>query len=164
MANLANRNNLYSYPSSSLPRGFTFFEVLIVLAIVSCLASVGLFFSLQEYQRASHQAEVSKIKTVLERARSASLHGMDALPHGVAFMPLQYPGYVLFAGSSYVTSDVGSREWVPASVVLSFAVSSPEEVVFSSLSGTTSETMIVINAHEGISSSSFTINYEGLIY
>lgn len=140
--------------------GFTLLEVLIVVMILSTIVSTALFFSYGEYRNTARRSESVIVATLLRSARSQAMSTVGGVAHGLAFLP---DGYMRFAGASLAASDPASREFVPLSYHVWFATSSPREVVFAPLSGTTSEATIILIDAETDSSSSITITYEGHI-
>lgn len=147
----------------SREQGFTLFEVVIVLALLSMITAGALFFSIADYQSAARHAEVTTIITLLQSVRTQAMSGRDGSAHGVAFAPDGYNGYVAFVGTSFAVSAVETQTFVPMVYHVTFGTSTPAEVVFSPLLGTTTAVTVTVLTAEN-SSSSILINYEGLIY
>ncbi len=141
-------------------RGFTLLEVVVVLALVTSIVALTLFFSLDSYRQSARLAEVSTILTLLTTARAAAMNTVDGQAHGLRFTP---SGYVVFTGASFTTSNPVSRIVTPAAYPLVLASSSPSEVVFTLLSGTTTAAVITFVDPQTSGSSSIRINSEGLI-
>ena len=139
--------------------GFTLLELVMVVALFSFIVASTLFFSMTDYRHTARRREMATIEMLLQTARGRAMDGVSGIAHGVAFVP---QGYTVFAGTTYTHSDEQSREFVSMEYPVTFATGTPSEVVFSPLSGTTSETTIVVYDAD-TSSSSLSINYEGHI-
>ena len=146
--------------------GFSLMEVLLVLAMLSVIASTTLLFSFSSYQSTLLQAEHETVVTQLQIARAQAQQTKYGLPHGLAFNPAGYAGYVLFSGNSFAVSDTISHVRIPSRAGIATATSTPVEIVFAQLSGS-SNFAGEITLHDSIRSSAsttITINYEGAIY
>lgn len=162
MVSLNNYTGNQKLRHCSLP-GFTLFEVLVVVAIISSVLTFGLFFSIDEYRFAAVSVERQTLVALLETARTRALFNTAALPHGVAFDPPGCPGYSEFLGATYEDSDPDTRTCTAALVKRTFSSSTPMYIVFTQLSGTTTPTDIVfVDATTGVSTT-VAINAEGLI-
>ena len=119
-------------------KGFTFFEVLIVMGIFVLVGGFALFVSMETYRGSNFRSDRDLLVATLQRARAESMNniclgspcsGNDGKPHGVSF---QGGKYVIFQGSSYVTRDAA----VDAAFDASPAFTHPSfEIVFSQLTG-----------------------------
>ena len=144
--------------------GFTLLEMLIVLALVSSIASLTLFFGIGEYMQQSGETEVARLRTTLERVRNKALYGVDGLPHGVVLAPGSYAGYVVFTGVSYEASNPATREYVGFTYPLQFVGEGVSEIIFSTLAGTTTPTTITISDSGRETTHVISITSEGRMY
>ena len=75
----------YSVSCFPTMSGFTLIEILVVSAIITVLASLGLLMSFDVYRGFSFHSEVSTVASLLMRARSRSLANINQIPHGLHF-------------------------------------------------------------------------------
>lgn len=144
-------------------RGFTFIELMIVMAILSSLFMMGLFFDMTFYRGNSFSTDVDSFASILQRARAKSINNINAGSHGVY---IGSNNYVLFqcpasvANCTYASRDPALDQSISHNPGLTFSGAS--EVVFSRLSGDSSfEGFLVINGSG--KSTSLYLNNEGLI-
>ena len=143
-------------------------EIVMAIAILGIIFSLGLIVSMDSYRGYSFRSEVSTIVSVLERARSRSLNNLFQISHGVCY-DSGSKNYVIFRGTSYGASNPTTRETVSSNPSLtispstsaSFFCSSNLGIVFTQLSGTTTLADIVLVQNNRISTTS--INHEGTI-
>lgn len=83
--------------TSNHSRGFTLFEILIVMGMLVLLATLGLFISMDVYRGNSLSTERDIIISVLQKARSRAINNINEVSHGVRFDPDEY---VIFEGTS----------------------------------------------------------------
>ncbi len=145
-------------------RGFTLFEVLIVIGMFSVLSSAALFIDLNTYRGDALRDEQQALMTLLQRARADAMNNLDGQPHGVALQPSGYDGWVLFTGESYDVADHSHDERVSNTSHLAIASSSPTELVFEQLSGAANyDGVVTLVDREQNKTTSIVLNHEGNI-
>ena len=144
--------------------GFSLIEVMVVLTIMSMLLASTLFVSSDWYQRTAFLSEREVLITLLQTARTQALANVNQKPHGVALYPDSYEGYVLFAGIDFAHADTSVSLFIPASYPIEFDATSPQEVVFTQISGDSNyEGPLVLLDSNRDALTTITINYEGAI-
>ncbi len=146
-------------------RGFTLFEVVIVIALFSVLFATGLFFSIDTYrsvlQRDSHAAVIN----VLTLARGRALANLNGTSHGVCLSP---PNIVLFRGGAYASASKENELYfvgTSAAIVSpnnSFSCESGVGIIFTAITATTSHSSIFVGA-PGRPGATIIVNEEGAI-
>lgn len=128
--------------------GFTLIEVLIALAILVVILSLGLFLSFDFYKSFSAQSEKEVIVSILQKARSESMDNINQVAHSVHFSntPLTY---TLMPENLPIVASYKITITAPAL---------PFDVTFSQLSGASSNQTITLSNGEII-----TINTQGQI-
>ncbi|OGM99794.1 MAG: hypothetical protein A3B91_02140 [Candidatus Yanofskybacteria bacterium RIFCSPHIGHO2_02_FULL_41_29] len=111
---------------NSSERGFTFVEILVVMAIVAFFAVIGIFMSGDMYHSTSFQSDINALATSLQRARSQAINNINEKAHGVKILG---GDYIIFEGNTYS----GSGEVIKGNS--NFIFIGPDEVVFEQLSG-----------------------------
>lgn len=146
--------------------GFTLMEVLLVLAMLSIIASSTMIFSMSMYQSALLHAERSSMVTLLQTARAYAMQNKFGMAAGVAIDPVGFEGYVLFNGNDFVTSDVTSRVLVQHLTNVTVLPGAPTQIIFSQLSGESNYDgeVVLQDTSRGNARTSITINYAGAIY
>lgn len=125
--------------STTNSRGFTLIEILIVIGLVALVGGAVLFVDLNNYRGDSFRSERNTVVNLLGQARIDALNNVSEEPHGLALHPADYPdSYVLFAGSSYASSDPATRVPYKQNYAVAFGPGSPAEVVFEQLNGDSS--------------------------
>jgi prepilin-type N-terminal cleavage/methylation domain-containing protein len=144
----------------SYQKGFTLFEIIIVLAIITFVISFGLVMDLNSIKRDSLRSEESVIVSTLEKARGRSMNNIYASTHGFCYMP---PNYIIFKGRQTCTPISSTDEIIPANTNIASNAGSifPSQIIFSQLAGTTTASTIHIT--DGVKSVDIIINYEGTI-
>lgn len=141
--------------------GFTLIEILVVLGITTVLASVLLFADMTTYKRSALREERARLVTLLERARAQAMTNVHQSPHGVR---ITTGGYVQFEGDSFATAHHDHDVTVQTVYPVVFTKSSPNEIVFSQLSGDANyEGGIVLSDPNSRATVVFSINHEGAI-
>jgi prepilin-type N-terminal cleavage/methylation domain-containing protein len=145
--------------------GFTLFEVLIVMSMMSIIASATMFFSYHFYKQEILVAEKANLIVLLQSARALAMQNIGQQPHGVAIDPEGYVGYVAFSGDSFEASDETYRTFVPRSSLIAFSENSPPQILFYQLSGQTDNNVtFMLQDVNSTASNTVTVNYEGAIY
>src|SRR3989344_6838287 len=141
--------------------GFTAVEILMVIAIISLLAGMGLFISMDFYRSYSFRSDRDMTVSILERARAKSLANINSSAHGVYF-DSGSSEFVLFQGDSY--SDPGRDTSLDQEISLNsgIAVTGINEVVFEQLTGNASIAGDMVLSY-GVQSAVITFNEEGRI-
>jgi prepilin-type N-terminal cleavage/methylation domain-containing protein len=146
-------------------RGFTLFEVIIVIALLAIVSTGGLVVGLESYRGALWRSDQDTLRAALLHAREQAMNGVCAAstctgpsPHGV------YVGtnfYTIFEGSTYATRSSGEDEVLEGEPGVSR--SGLAEVVFSPLTATVAVPgeILITNSTGKVSTTS--INSEGAI-
>ncbi len=144
--------------------GFTLIELLITLGIVSITGITFSLIDMNSFRRNSFQAEIIRIGSALQTARTNSFNNINKSKHGVAFNPDNFKGYMLFEGDSYTSRDKTKDVAIKASYSIIFSSSTPTEIVFEQLSGNANYNggLYLTESQSGISDV-IKINYEGKI-
>jgi len=141
--------------------GFTLIEILIVVAILSIIMGLGLFFSIDSYKGYIFLSERDNIVNVLEKARNRALINQYGVPHGVCYDDKESE-YILFGGAVFDAFDE-RNENISGSKIVQISgfplCGSGNEILFSELSAETSDNQI--NLTGGRKDFNITINKEG---
>ncbi len=150
-------------------KGFTLIEIIIAIAILALIASLGLFISMDFFREYSFRSEENTIVSILQKARSQSMDNIDQMRHGVHF---QSGKYVMFECSSTCTAYPGSSS---SDLVINSSYGStisapvlPFDVIFDQLSGdcitsNCSAATLTITANDKGKTHDIKINSEGRI-
>lgn len=144
-------------PDLGLSFGFTILEVLISLAILVFLISIGLFLSMDFFRTFSFHSDESIVISILHKSRARALSNINQSDHGVHYDRLNHE-LIMFEGSSYDPAD-SKNEIIPLNkrLVITWA----DDVVFHQISGNSSdETVTVV---DGAKTLTITINELGRI-
>ncbi len=141
-------------------KGFSLIEIIVVMAIIGIIMSIGLMFDFNSFKGYYFRSERATLVSILERARSRAMNNYYGTSHGVCFIS---PNYIIFKGST-CTSGSPDNELIPANQKIytssNFSSTFPT-IVFSQLTGTTTGGTIHIT--DGLRSGDITINNEGTI-
>lgn len=137
-------------------RGFTLVEIIVVLAIVTTLAAIGLTVGIDSYQRFLFRSDLHTAASLLQKARSSAINNIGETSHGVYFDNAGRD-FVLFRGLSYATRNVSFD--LPVEKSKTVTLTGPSEVVFSPLSGTTTGGTLTLA--DGVINATIQINNEG---
>lgn len=152
-------------PSTSIrdKRGFTLIEILVVIALITVIASIGIMAGIDSYQRFLFRSNVDTAVSLLQKARSSAIHNMNETSHGVYFCDPSNSKFVLFrTPSDYVSRDIVhdfNVEKSKAVTITSCSTPDPDEIVFTQLSATTTPGNITLS--DGVRNALIEINYEG---
>ena len=136
---------------SKKQRGFTLFEIIVTIAILTVVISFGMTVDLSSFRGDTFLSEESKIVSALEKARSRAINSMFDTNHGVCYVE---PNYIIFQGNT-----CASGETVSANSNITITWISP--IVFDRLTGKTLSSTIHIT--DGIKSADIITNDEGTI-
>ncbi len=135
--------------------GFTLIEILIVIAIFTALATMGVIVGLDSYGRYLFRSDLATAASLLQKARSEAMNNIGETPHGVYFN--DPANFILFYGASYATRNTSFDLAVSRNKTV--ATSGLTEIVFIPLSGTTAGGAVML--HNGVSNTTITVNNEG---
>lgn len=110
--------------------GLTFIEIIIVIAILTILASLGLIFGIDFYKNYGLDAERNIVLSILQKSRGQAQNNINQSPHGIYF---QSDNYVLFQGASYTSRNSIYDQIIPKNPAIN--VSGLSEIVFEQLNG-----------------------------
>lgn len=153
-----------SIPSNN--SGFTLIEILVSIAILAIILTLGLFVSLDFYKSYAFHSEKNTIVSILQKARGQSLNNIDQTRHGVHFEPdvsnpQRVASYTIFEGSNYVQNDQNNIIVAASYGVLITSPALPFDVIFDQLSGSSSDKTIIVS--NGVNPYNITVNSEGQI-
>ena len=150
------QNSIFNIQNSS-SNGFTFVEILVVMAIITFMAGIGFFLSSDVFRSSSFSSDTDSLGIALQRARSQAINNIDEKPHGIK---ITGGDYIIFEGISYASRDTSKDETIKGNSTFTFT--GPTEVVFTQLSGQCSLCGdIVIN--DGSRTATILLNFEGRI-
>ncbi len=138
-------------------KGFTFIELIIVLAILGILIASSTTVAVRFYQTRALDIHLNGIVQVLRRAQLKAMSVENDSSFGVY---INSDKYVLFKGDSYSTRDQSYDETY--NLPDNFKTSGLSEVVFSKIRGNTSDTGNIILTVTG-KSKTLNINKVGRI-
>ena len=140
-------------------RGFTLFELIIVIVVISTLAFMSVGVTVNALKKNQIFVETDQIANILRVAQSRSISGTQDDVWGVH---LTGTTYTLFRGATYATRDPTYDELhaLPAGIVASGLV----DIIFEFRTGKTSNTgTITITDVENGTTRTLTINNNGRI-
>lgn len=140
-------------------RGFTLIEVLIVMAILSILTTLGYFVAIDFYKSYAFNSERDIIVSILQKARSQSLSNINQSAHGVYFDNLN-SRYVIFQGVTYAARNAALDENLAYAPGINH--SGLVEISFFQLSGDSSASGSM-NLSDGKRNTTISVNSEGQI-
>ena len=152
-----------SYPLRSRTSGFTLLEILIVVAILAVVATIGTGI----YRNLAKRVEFDEARAVfvsdLKHARALAMSGENALAWGIRIQNSTDDTHALFSGTSYVAGTVNTTTTLPTGVTWeSPTEGNNTDVVFSRITGTTTAATITMTS-EGVSQT-ITVTAVGHIY
>src|SRR5205085_1289648 len=126
-----------SLNSSHRNRGFTLFEIVIVMAFIAIVGAFTMMVSMDTYRGYNFHTERDVLIATLQHARAQAVGNVcqgggctTGKSHGVYIQPNKF---IMFQGSSYATRDVSQDAVIPANAAISH--SGISEIVFNVLSG-----------------------------
>ncbi len=123
---------LNTYNPIKMKKGFTLIEILVVVAIMGLLLSVGLITSFDSYRGYSFRSERAVLVSVLEKARSRAMSNIFETKHGVCYIA---PNYIIFRGPS-CNPSASTNEIIPGNATISVTgLDQSNPIVFNQLSG-----------------------------
>jgi len=132
-------------------------EILVVIALITAIASVGIIAGIDSYQRFLFRSNVDTAVSLLQKARSSAIHNIGETNHGVYFCdPAKF---VLFRGATYDVTSPSNFPVDKSGAVTITSCPAPSEIVFDQLSGNTVDANIVLT--DGVRSTTIEINHEG---
>lgn len=163
-------------PSRRFSAGFTVLEIMMVMALLMILSSLGLFMSMESLRGGSFRNDRAAVISALQRARSLAVNNMcfggsstcnDGKPHGVYFNP-GAGGVTIFqidAGKTdFNDRDEDADETINFDSRMTDALEE-KTIIFERLSGNSANaTTTVVTITDGIGhTSEITVNSEGRI-
>ena len=133
-------------------------EILVVMAIVTVLAGLGLWIGMDSFRGYSYRSERNRFISSLQKARLESMTNINESKHGVR---VESDKYVIFEGDSYDSNPNSHEISVLSGGVNITGVTFPYDAIFDQLSGTASGT--TLNITDGARNSLISINNEGRI-
>jgi Tfp pilus assembly protein FimT len=145
------------FSKKNLSGGMTLVEILVSMAVLIILLSVGLFHFSRARVMRELDIQAETIASELSKARTRAVAGEGGLQFGVYFAT---SSYVSFRGSSYNSSDPLNVVFtLPNNMVLSDTISgSGNYITFSRITGQSSSSSTVTISVSGVASSSRTIH------
>jgi Tfp pilus assembly protein FimT len=122
-------------------RAFTLTEVVVVVGIFTGLLVLGLFMSIETLRGTIYRSEQATIVGMLGRARSRAMNNIEQSPWGFCYTE---PNYIVFKGS--VCNAAAAYEVTPVNMAVasSSGFASLSSIVFTQLSGTSTEATITV--------------------
>ncbi len=123
-------------------RGFTFIEIMVVVAVVLVLSAIAVWSLGAMNERLLLRAAMSDVAFALEAAKARAVAGTGGEPHGVNF---EADHFTEFSGNSFNVDDEGNVvHALDDRVGLSTDIlQSEESVIFSRLSGAIDEAVTI---------------------
>jgi prepilin-type N-terminal cleavage/methylation domain-containing protein len=147
----------------SMSSGFTLLEVLIVIGLMTILASFAMVVDMGNLFGNSFRGEERSLVTLLQTARADAMDNVGQVPHGVAIFPSDHPrAYVLFSGNAY-GADPSSYRVIESNYKVAIS-GAPDAVLFAQLTGNSDfdGTMTLSDPNRAITAA-ITLNHEGAI-
>ncbi len=150
-------------------KGFTLVEILVAIAILAIILSLGIFLSFDFYKSRSLLSEKDIIISVLQKARNQSLNNINQVRHGIHFMEDSGLKYIIFECKAESPQCVKYQENSADAVIAVYygiSISEPAlpfDVIFEQLSGDCLNCNLekTITVTDGAKSYAIKINKEG---
>lgn len=127
--------SVIEFKEARFVRGFTYIEILIVMALVGVIASFTMAFGIGSIARSSVTQERDLFVTLLLRgARAEAIANAGETAHGI-YIDNSNHRYQLFQGTHYSASDPNNREVKYTSDHISITPSNGNEILFEQRSG-----------------------------
>lgn len=125
--------------------GFTIIEVLISLALVSLIFSLGMFFSTDLYRGFSVSSERNKVLSILQRVRGQSMSNINQTRHGLRFDDISGIKYIIFECPTGLGCNEFSDDYIHYEIDSSYEIGIdspvlPIDIIFEQISGDCVET------------------------
>lgn len=143
--------------------GFTLIELILVLAIISFVATFGIIAGIDTYARYSFHSDAENAVSMLQKARSEAVNNIGGSPHGV-YVGADSSSLVLFQGASYVTRDQALDLKIEKARTVSYSDTCMDHsVVFVQFSGEAAACTVSISniSSSAVAPTLVTINSEG---
>lgn len=151
-------------------RGFTLLEVLLVMAILVVLSTIGSTTYWGFYKKTELNSTVEAIKFDLKRAQGNAMSGINGVKWGVHYVNTNAGNYYELFSSPTVYGDVSTTidamAFLPKGIVfIDPIVSSTKDIIFNKIRGTTvTSTSITIFSSVTSETRLITINAAGTAY
>ena len=119
-------------------RGFTLIEILIVIALIGFIISLGNVVNIDFYSREVRLSEQATLISILQKARSDAMNNIHTTSHGVH---IDNDTYTFFEGTNY-NSNESTNQAIKRNP--NITISGLENIVFEQLSGNTENTGTII--------------------
>ena len=148
--------------------GITLIEIIVVMALITMMATLTLATSMDSFRGYSYRNERDAIVNSLQRARSQAISNIclgtctTGMPHGVHF---NANSYTIFQGIDYASRDIIADEIIRMNPAIS--ATGPTDIIFAELSGDVTATPagaldLIVKDTTG-HTSTITLNSEGQI-
>ena len=159
---LAPKSNLVRQREQS---GFSLIEVVIVIALSGLVLGLGLLLSMDVYRGTTFRSTRSVVVSALTTARGRAMTNQYQSPHGVCYSA---PDIIIFRGSSFGTAS--DQERIRGNPAVTFSTAgnfltcgTGTGVVFTQVSGTTTNTGTMTVSQPGHASETVSVNAGGTI-
>lgn len=142
-------------------KGFTLIEIIVTLGIMLTVLSLGTLMSLDAYRGYAFRSERSLLVSALLRARAEAMNNMGASAHGVCYASVSGTYYYLTFGGTVCDPSSPTNDRMQANSAISVTGNPSTTVVFTQLSGTTTDTTMHLS--DGVHAADIIINHEGTV-